>query len=87
MITINMEKAREVHRGHIRIARYPLLSKLDIEFQRALENGSDASEIVNKKNILRNATQTPEIESAQTTEELKLTWDEELLGPSPYREV
>ena len=84
MIIVNIEKAKEIHRGHIRIARFPLLKQLDVEFQRALETGGDTSEIISKKNILRDATQTPEIESASNTQELKLTWDAILLGPSPY---
>ena len=87
MITINLDKARETHRSNIRYARASLLNTLDVEFQRALENNGDTSEIVAKKNLLRDAPQNPAIDSASTAQELKSSWDEPLLGPSPYSQV
>lgn len=87
MITVNLAIAKEVHRDFIRSARGPLLTRLDVGFQRALETGADTTEIVVQKNILRDAPQNPSIESASTPQELKLTWDESLLGPSPYSQV
>ena len=87
MITINLDKAREIHRSNIRSAREILLRDLDVEFQRALENNGDTSEIIAQKNLLRDAPQDSAIDSASTPQEIKLTWDEALLGPSPYSQV
>lgn len=86
-VTINMDKAKEIHRRKVRIARIPKFSELDILFMKCLEVGGDTSYIEMKKNLLRDATQTPEIESATTVEELKNSWDFILLGPSPYTQV
>lgn len=87
MITVNLDKAKEIHRGHIRMARVGLLRKLDIEFQRALETEQDTSNIVHRKNQLRDAPQDPSIDSATSTSQLKSSWNASLLGPSPYRQV
>lgn len=83
-VEINLEKAKEIHKNNIRAARNPLLAELDIQFQRALESGSDTSEIVAKKIALRDATIDGKISLATTPEELKAAWNEELLGSSPY---
>lgn len=87
MIFINMDKAREIHKDKIRWARGPLLKKLDIEFQKALETNEDTTDIINRKIVLRDATENPLIQSASNIEELKWSWDVELLGPSPYSQV
>jgi hypothetical protein len=76
MITINMEKAREIHRNRLRIAREPLFTQLDIEFQRALEQGADTQDIVAKKQALRDITNDPTIAIARTLDELKSIWPE-----------
>ena len=51
-ITVNMTKAKEIHKGHIRETRKSLLEALDTDFQRALETSADTSEIVSKKQAL-----------------------------------
>jgi hypothetical protein len=79
MITINMEKARDVHRDRMRFARKPMFADLDIEFQRAFETGADTSEIVAKKQALRDVTIDPAIEAAQTPDELRAVWPD-ILG-------
>lgn len=84
MITINLNKAREIHKSYIRTARQSKLHELDIQFQRALETGDSTAEIVTNKTLLRDAPQNPQIEQASTLDELKSTWDAGLLGPSPY---
>lgn len=84
MITINLGKARAIHRDNIRLARTPLLAQLDVDFQRAMETGQDTAQIVLQKNLLRDAPQNPLIDSASTVGELKSSWDVPLLGPSPY---
>ena len=76
MITVNMEKARNIHRDRMREARAPLFNALDVAFQRAMETGADTAEIVAKKQALRDVTADPAIDAAQTTDELKAVWPE-----------
>ena len=76
--TIDMEKARDVWRDKIRIARKPKLEELDIQYIRAQEAGEDTSAIVETKNKLRDFPAKPEITSATTVEELKVIWDNDL---------
>lgn len=74
-IVHDMPKAREIHRECIRARRKPLLEALDVEYMRALErNGgldAEAGRIVARKQRLRDATDDPRIEAAQTVEELR----------------
>lgn len=84
MITIDMAKARDIHRGKVRKARESLLAAKDVEFQRALETGADTAAIVAAKQALRDAPAASAIEAATTPEELKNAWDVTLLGNSPY---
>jgi len=84
MININMDKARDIHRDKVRQARNPKLAAKDVEFQRALETGADTSAIVAAKQALRDAPAAANIEAATTPDELKASWDAELLGASPY---
>jgi hypothetical protein len=74
MIIVNMEKARDIHRQRLRVAREPLFAALDIAYQRATETGADTSVIVAQKQALRDVTSSPAIEIAQTTDELKAVW-------------
>ena len=74
MITVNMAKARDIHRQRLREARAPLFNALDVAFQRAMETGADTAEIVAKKQALRDVTADPAIDAAQTTDELKAVW-------------
>ena len=82
--SIDMAKAREIHKTNIRIAREPLLANLDIEFQKALETGSSTTDIVSKKQALRDAPADSAIASAKTEAELKAQWNTSILGDSPY---
>ena len=52
---VDMAKAREIHKNNIRAARTPKLAELDIEFQKALETGASTTDIVSKKQALRDA--------------------------------
>ena len=81
---INMAKAKEIHKDRIRIARKPLLEALDVEFQKAQETSASTTDIVAKKNALRDAPAAVGISSATTTDELKAQWDTSILGTSPY---
>ncbi len=84
MINVNMTKARDIHREKVREARNPKLAAKDVEFQRALESGADTAAIVAAKQALRDAPASAAIEAATTPDELKASWDAELLGDSPY---
>ena len=83
-IKINMTKAKEIHRKHIREARTPLLASLDTDFQRALETSQDTTAIVSKKQALRDAPADSAIASASDTDALKSQWNTSILGTSPY---
>ena len=84
IISIDMAKAKEIHKNKIREAREPKLAALDIEFQKALETSADTTSIVSKKKALRDATANAAIDAAKTTAELKAAWDTAVLGTSPY---
>ena len=81
---IDMAKAKEIHKNKIREARTDKFHELDVEFTKALENGSDTTEIKNKKQALRDAPADSAINSANNTDELKAQWNTSILGPSPY---
>ena len=84
VIKIDMAKAKEIHKANIREARKPLLESLDVEFQRALETGASTTDIVTKKNALREAPAATGISTALTDTDLKAQWDTSILGDSPY---
>ena len=69
MITINLNKAKDITKDKLREERKPLLESLDVQFQRALETGADTSDIVAKKQALRDAPAT--VDNMTTVEELK----------------
>ena len=69
MITINLNKAKDIWKDKLRTERAPLLSQLDVQFQRALETGADTTEIVAEKQRLRDITNL--VTSASTLDEIK----------------
>jgi hypothetical protein len=69
MITINLDKAKEITKIRLRIDRKPLLEAQDILFMKAQESGEDISAIVVEKNRLRDITKLAD--SATNTDELK----------------
>ena len=71
VITVDMNKAKEVWREKIRRARAPEFEALDAAFMKALETGADTSAIVAQKQALRDAPEDPAIDAATTPEELK----------------
>ena len=81
---IDMAKAREIHKTNIRAARTPKLAELDVEFQKALETGASTTDIVAKKQALRDAPADSGIDSASDTDALKAQWKTDILGDSPY---
>ena len=81
---VDMAKAKEIHKTKIREARKPKLAELDIEFQKALETGASTTDIVAKKQALRDAPADSGITSAADTDALKAQWKTDILGTSPY---
>ena len=79
-----MAVAKEIHKTNIRTAREPKLAELDIEFQKALETGASTTDIVAKKQALRDAPADSAIDSATDESGLKAQWNTSILGDSPY---
>lgn len=69
MITVNIDKAKDITKDRLRAERKPLLEAQDVAFQRALETGEDTSAIVAEKQRLRDITN--QVDSMTTVEELK----------------
>ena len=84
IISTDMAKAKTLHRNAIRFSRTAKLEELDIEFQKALETGASTTDIVAKKQALRDAPADSAIEAASTEAELKAQWNTSILGTSPY---
>lgn len=72
MIIINMDIAKSIWKDNLRLFRIPAFEKLDLAYMRAIESNdvSKQQDIINKKQILRDATNDPRILSASTPEEL-----------------
>ena len=83
-VNIDMAKAKNIHKEHIRRCRETKFKNLDIEFNKALETGASTTDIVAKKQALRDAPADSAIEAAKTDEELVSQWNTDLLGSSPY---
>jgi len=81
---VDMAKAREIHKKNIRTAREPKLAELDVEFQKALETGASTTDIVAKKQALRDAPADSGIAAASDATALKAQWKTDILGASPY---
>ena len=73
MIVINNDKAVEIAKEKIRAIREPMFKKLDLDFQIALEQGSETTEIVKEKQKLRDLTDTA---NGKTVEELLVVLNE-----------
>lgn len=72
-LTVDMPKAREIHKDKLRQLRVRLLEALDIEYAQADERNDNAkkTEIAARREALRNVTADPAIAAAATPEELK----------------
>jgi hypothetical protein len=75
-ITIDMNKAREIWKDHIRAARAEEFKLLDTQYTKADEDSDAAqkSAVVKRKKQLRDAPDDPAIAAATTVEELKKVW-------------
>ena len=69
MITINMDKAKDITKDRLRLERKPLLEAQDVLFMKAQEDDADTSAIVTEKQRLRDVTK--DADSCTTTDELK----------------
>ena len=89
-IGINTATAKELHKTLIRMARRSKLTELDIQFQRALESGASTTDIVTKKNTLRDfpaqvdALNVTETTVVGVTTQIRAVWDTDLLGPFTF---
>lgn len=81
-IQIDMPKAREIWRDYLRSLRGSRLRDLDVAYIRALEinDRQEMNRITALKQALRDVTQNPAIEAAQTPEQLKAFIPEILNG-------
>ena len=77
-LAYDMVKARNIWRDILRRLREPKLVELDLAYQRADEIGDAAlkADIVAKKNILRDCTDDPDIETATSLNDLRRTLPE-----------
>ena len=73
MITIDINKAKEVWKDKIRQARTSALAKLDIDFIKAQEQNLDTISIVADKQTLRDLPN--EVDTANSIEEIKSVWN------------
>jgi len=77
-ITVDMPKARDIHRQKLRQARKPELEALDVEALRATEKDDKAalSVVAQRKQKLRDVTKHPDIDACPDPDALKaLTLD------------
>ena len=75
-ITIDIPKAKDIWKDKIRVARKPALEKLDVDYMRANEAGTDTSAIVADKQTLRDLPS--QVDSANTVDEIKTVWNDML---------
>jgi len=69
VITINLDKAKEIKKESLRQERKPLLEAQDVLYMRAQESGSDTTAIVAEKQRLRDITML--VDTATSVEDLK----------------
>jgi hypothetical protein len=70
MITINLNKAKDITKDRLREERKPQLEALDIQMLRNFSNQELLNEIEAKKQVLRDATK--QVDTMTTVEELKV---------------
>jgi hypothetical protein len=69
MITINIDKAKDITKNRLREERKPLLESLDVEVMRNITNAEKLAEIEAKKQVLRDVTK--QVDEMTTVDELK----------------
>ena len=83
-VNIDMAKAKNIHKQNIRRFREEKFKSLDVEFNKALETGASTTDIVTKKQALRDAPADSAIDAATTEAQLKSQWNTAILGTTPY---
>ncbi len=68
-LTVDMPKAQGITKDRLRAERAPLLTALDVQYQRAQEDGRDTAIIISEKQRLRDVTKLAD--TATTLDELK----------------
>ena len=68
-LTVDMTKAQGITKDRLRAERAPLLTALDVQYQRAQEDGRDTTIIISEKQRLRDVTKL--VDKAATLDELK----------------
>jgi hypothetical protein len=69
MITINIDKAKDITKNRLREERKPQLEALDVQMLRNFSNQELLAEIEAKKQVLRDSTN--QVDAMTTIEELK----------------
>ena len=69
MITINLNKAKNMTKDRLRKERKPLLEAQDVLFMKAQESGADTTAIVAENNRLRDITK--DVDNCTTRNQLK----------------
>ena len=69
VVSVNIEKAKEITKKRLRAERAPLLQAQDVAFMRNLETGADNTAVMAEKQRLRDITQLAD--SCTTTAELR----------------
>ena len=69
MITVNLDKAKDITKDRLRDERRPLLEAEDVKFMKAQETGADTTDIITEKQRLRDITK--KVDTCKTTDELK----------------
>lgn len=69
MITVNIDKAKDITKDRLRQERKSKLEALDIQYMQAQEAGADTTDIVSKKQQLRDAP--AQVDTMTNVEELK----------------
>ena len=70
VISVNMDKAKDIWRDKIRQARVEPLAALDTAYMKALETSADTTQIIADKQALRDAPALSSIDAASTVDEL-----------------
>lgn len=70
VISVNMNKAKDIWRDKIRQARIEPLAALDTAYMKALETSASTTQIIADKQALRDAPALSSIDSASTVDEL-----------------
>lgn len=69
VVTVNLDKAKELTRARLRVERVPLLNAQDVLYMRAVETSADTTAIVAEKQRLRDITNL--VDGCATTQELR----------------